>query len=279
MELVSGVQPHGYLILIYGISGIGKTTEAAFADDPVFIDCEGGLNVLAQSIKDKFGLDLVRTPNKIATQSEFIDALRFMAGTKHKTIVIDTVSGLESILCEEVVAAYNQTEAGRKNPVTSIAQIPYGQGGEILAARWSYIMKLLQKTQLECGKNIILVGHSTVQKVEDPTTESYDRFTIDVHKKSQSVVINNVDAAFFCRQRTFLRDKETAKGKKLASTDGGRVMYSQDKPAYLAKSRFNLPDEIEMGGNAFKLIGELMSPKKAGATVAPVKDQPMQAQL
>lgn len=73
------------LMCIFGTPGIGKSTFAAGAPNPIFVTTENGVD----------NLDVARFP-KADTLDEFMRNLRLVANDEHdyKTVVIDTMTGL-----------------------------------------------------------------------------------------------------------------------------------------------------------------------------------------
>ncbi len=76
-------------ILIHGVAGVGKTTFAADANAPVFVQTEDGLGTLATS-----HFPLARTFEDV------IDALAALYTESHdfKTVVVDSVDWLEPLV-------------------------------------------------------------------------------------------------------------------------------------------------------------------------------------
>ena len=82
-------------ILIYGVQGIGKTTLAANMPNPVFLASEDGLG------------GLVDIPHwDIESHQDVIDGIKTLITEEHdfKTVVLDTVSALEVVLHEQLLA-------------------------------------------------------------------------------------------------------------------------------------------------------------------------------
>ncbi len=250
MKIVTELEQSPWLIVIYGEPGIGKSTLASLAPKSFFFDIEKGLKKIKCS----------RTPNRITefhNESEdsygFVNWLKWFVDSEFQTGVIDTISGLEQLLTEKTIGEYNMTP--NKAAVSKLSEIPWAQGYDMLAANWSLVMKMLAKACEKYHKNILLIGHSTTEKVEDPTTDSYERYTIDVHKKSRPIIVNNVDAVLFARQGVIVKDKENS-SKLIAVTDGERYLHTLNKPSYTAKNRFGLAEKIKMHPQVFEELAK-----------------------
>jgi membrane-associated protease RseP (regulator of RpoE activity) len=109
-------------IVLYGTHGIGKSTWAACAPDPVFIPTEDGLQ------------DINTTAFPLAKSLvDVIEAISELAREDHpfKTAVIDSADWLERLVWQDVC------EAGKK---TSIEEFGYGKGYSSAATKFSEVL-------------------------------------------------------------------------------------------------------------------------------------------
>src|ERR1043165_4227972 len=90
-------------LLIYGVPGCGKTTFAASAPSPIFLQTEDGLGAL----------DVPRFP-MIKTLEDIRTALGSLYNEDHdfQTVVLDSADHLENIIVQEIEAKF---EIGRHN--------------------------------------------------------------------------------------------------------------------------------------------------------------------
>lgn len=109
-QLTRANQPKPPRITIHGVAGVGKTTFAAQAYKPVFIQTEDGLGTLSAN-----HFPLART------FEEVLDALAALYTEEHdfKTVVIDSVDWLEPLIWGK---------ACRDNGWASIEDAGYGKG-------------------------------------------------------------------------------------------------------------------------------------------------------
>ena len=84
-------------ILIYGMTGVGKTYMSATSPDPIFFDAEGGL----LSIRDKKNIDCIR----IKSFEDLSNGYEFLKNEKHKykTVVLDSITEIHQVCYEEVI--------------------------------------------------------------------------------------------------------------------------------------------------------------------------------
>jgi hypothetical protein len=224
------------IILDYGPAGVGKTTLAAGAPNPIFLPVEDGLGMLD-----------VPTFPLLKTFQEVEEAIGSLATEEHdfKTVVLDSADWLERLVWNETCA---------RNGWKTIESPDYGKGYGAALDVWKYLLDGLSILRDENGMAIIILAHASIRKFESPETEPYDRFTPKLHESNKGIGANPliqefVDCIFFQNFRaTIVKDR--GKGDKVgeghARGVGGnqRVVYTQDRPAAVAKNRYSMPPEI-----------------------------------
>jgi hypothetical protein len=87
--------------------------------------------------------------------------------------------------------------------------------------------------------HVLLIGHAQIKSFQDPELPTaYDRYQLKINDKAAALVREAADAVLFARFETEL---VKVSGKARARGEGVRVMYSESRPAFDAKNRFNLP--------------------------------------
>jgi len=239
-EVESGKVKKPWKGLIYGVPGIGKTTAASFAPKPLYIDLEAGSSEL----------DVARLKGTFKTKEQIVSALRYFLKSDFETVVLDTAQEVETILIRHMLDPDN------KNPDKhfSVLDIPYGKGYEYLIGEWRDLIKIFDLLNSN-GKNVLLLGHETSQKYEDPTSENYDRFNVSLNKKAVGFVTGKMDFVLFARHEVSLVDRKGSMDKKRAIGSGKRVLHCEETPTIVAKNRFNLPATMPFDGKKlFELI-------------------------
>ena len=230
-RVTSGIVKKSHYIILYGEPGIGKSTFASDAPSPIFLCTEDGTN----------NLDVNRL--RINSFAEMKAALAELATGNHnfKTVVIDTIDHFEPMVWQEVLA---------ENPkYKSIEKIPYTKGYIEALDFWTDFALSLEAAR-EKGLNVIMLAHSFVKAHNDPQLEeAYDRHQIKLHHKAALLLVDRVDCVLFSTHKTFLDKKES--GKHKAYGDGSRVVYTENRPAFLAKNRFKLPFIIPLEWDEF----------------------------
>lgn len=241
--------PH--LILITGVDGIGKSTFGASAPEPIFLGSESGSN----------NFDVARFPTP-KTWAQVEEAVEDLITKDHdfKTLVIDSVDWLEPLVFEAVCA-----DAG----VSNIEKVEGGYGRGYVAAlkNWQSFINRLSTLREKKRMNIVLIGHVEVTKHSDPTINAdYDRFTLKLNRKASGLIREFVDSVLFCKYETFAK-KDGQKTR--ASGDGGRIMYTEWRPAFDAKNRFGLPFQLPLSWESYDQAAQ----KPQAKTVSEIKSE------
>jgi len=222
-------------IVLYGTAGIGKTTFAAGADAPVFIPTEEGLDAIQA---DAFPL--------CKTFEDVIDCIAVLISEEHKfrTVVLDSADWTERLVHGRVAA---------DNNVASIDAIGYGKGYKAAVDYWRQILDGLDVLRNEKGMQVILLAHSQIKRFDDPLADPYDRYQLDLHSAVASVVTEWCDVLLFANQRYSTVKSEVGFNQKVtrAVGNGDRVIYTQERPGWHAKSRWSLPDTLPLDYSKF----------------------------
>lgn len=216
-------------IMIYGSEGVGKSTFAALAPNPVFVQTEDGLSEIDCS---KF--PLAKSFDDVVLQLQAVRDEQHDYGT----VVIDSLDWLERLVWDRVCADYG---------VKSIEKADggYGKGYVHALTYWRQIVSLLNDIRARKGMAVILIAHAAVERFEDPEHAAYDRYTPRLHKKACSLVCEWVDAVLFASRRMRV-DSTTGKAAPVGADGGERILRTNGSPACIAKNRFGLPTELPL---------------------------------
>lgn len=220
-------------IITYGTHGVGKTTFACGAPAPVVIPVEDGLGTLDV---DSFPL--------VKTFGEVMEALGSLATDDHKfkTAIIDSLDWLEPLIWAETCA--------RQTPPWRNIEAPgYGKGYLAALDLWREYIDAINWLRDERGMMIIQIAHSDIKRFDDPEHEPYDRYRLKLHDRASALLQEHADIVLFNNYRVSTVKTDVGFNKKVTRGAGGgeRLLYTSERPAFLAKNRFSLPDEISIG--------------------------------
>lgn len=224
MNKTRGIQHRAQRVVIFGPEGIGKSTLASKFPNPLFIDIEGSTS----------HLDVVRSDRPLTWAHLKQLVAEFKIDPEgHKTLVIDTIDSSE-IKCNADVCAAAGLE--------SIEDFGYGKGFTKAAESYAKFLDSLFELN-EMGFHVVLLAHAHLRKFEQPDEMgAYDRWELKLSKKCAPLVKEWADMVLFANYKTFVIETE---GKKKAQ-GGKRVLYTTHHPAWDAKNRHGLPDEIPL---------------------------------
>jgi len=220
-------------VLVYGVEGIGKSTFAAGAPSPVFIQTEDGLGSLAV---DHF---------PIATKAgDVLDAIGSLFEQDHefKTVVIDSLDWLDTFIWRDIESKYDAKD------------LAYGKGAMIAAERWREILDGLNALRNSKGMSVVLIAHTEIKRFDSPEVEPYDRYQPKLQARSSALVREWCDAVLFANYRTIVKKDDVGFNKTVARgiSTGERLLFTAERPAYMAKNRYNLPESIPLSWEAFE---------------------------
>jgi len=255
MKIKSGVQPGPRRILLYGQDGVGKSSWAAQAPRPIFLDVEDGLN----------DIDCDKT-EKLTSYGDVTTALSWLATNQHpyRSVVLDTWDWLERFILEDVAR-----EAGK--PAFSL--IKFGEGDGPALKKAAFILDQLDALRKHRGMGIILLAHARIVKFEAPGAPAYNCYEPDSHKSILPHLKEWCDEIFFASYRVFTTSEDAGFGRKRAIGTGGgeRFIRTEKTAAVAAKNRIRgLPEELPMDWSAYaQYIPRPAAPAPVAAPATP----------
>jgi len=219
-------------VMVYGVEGIGKSTFGAGAPNPVYILTEDGLGSLNV---DHFPL--------ATSFQDVMDAISTLYKDNHafETVVIDSLDWLEAIIQREIEQKYDAKD------------LAYGKGALIAAERWREILDGLNALRNDKGMIVILIAHTTIKRFDSPEVEPFDRYQPKLQERSNAVVREWADAVLFANYRTIVKKDDVGfnQTSNRGISTGERLLFTSERPAYMAKNRYNMPESIPLSWDAF----------------------------
>lgn len=242
-------------LLIYGPEKMGKTTLASEFPNPVFLQTEKG---------ESGSLELTSFGH-LTSYEAVKEAIQVLASEEHgfETVVLDSATSLEKLIWARVCA-----DGG----VANIEKYEKGFGKGYVAADvyWNEIVDGLNYLRDERGMAVIYVAHMTVAKVDDPETETYSTYGVDLQKRANAILKREVDAILLVKKDITIKKEEARQGEGRARADGGdtRWIYTEGRPAFTAGNRYDMPARIiyQRGAGFTALAPFFPAPSSGAAT-------------
>ena len=216
-------------IMMIGVEGVGKSTAGASMPNPVFICGESGL------VGPQFSDTPSFTPENWGEILQFVDELA-QDSQGFKTLVIDTLDWVEPMLYAHVCK-----NANHKN----IEDFGYGKGYVVAQQEARNLLARLDRLNAN-GMNILLLCHSQIKTVNNPTGDNYDHFESKVNAKISGIFREWCDCVLFAQFDMYTK-KDGMRAKAFGGD--GRIVQTTHSAAWDAKNRYGLPEvmPLDMG--------------------------------
>jgi len=237
METIQrGKTPMPPRLLVYGTEGIGKSTLAANAPKPIFVQTEDGLGEIAC---EKFPL--------ATSVDDVLAALAELDTEQHdyQTVVLDSLDWTERLIWDAVCQEFRATCIEK-------ADGGYQRGYVHALTHWRKVVDALNALRLGKGMAVILIAHAKVEKFEDPEATTYDRYSPRLHKHASALLTEWCDAVIFATRRYRTETEDTGFGRTrtiavgVGAEGGERILRCVGSPACIAKNRYSLPAELPL---------------------------------
>ncbi len=229
-QIHRGKRPAPRRTTLYGVGGVGKSTWASMADNPIFIPTEDGVGEI----------DVASFP-LVTTFGQVIDCLVELYENNHdfKTVCIDSLDWLERLIFADVCL---------KRGAATIEDIGYAKGYVYALEQWRQVLEGIEALRTHRAMACILIAHARIERFDNPETEPYDRYVPRLHRLASALITEWSDEVFFATYRVFT--KVTDEGFNRTRTQGigtgERIIRTTERPAHIAKNRLNLPDELPL---------------------------------
>lgn len=214
-------------VMLYGPHGLGKTTFGASAPNPVFLMTEDGLGKLSI---DHFPL--------AQCYQDVLDAIGALYEGEHgfQTVVLDSADWLDNLIWTDINTKYDAKD------------LAYGKGAVIAADYWRNVLSGFAALRDKHSMATVILAHCQIKRFDSPEVEPYERYQPKLQDRSSALVQEWCDMVLFTNFRTVVKHEEVGFDKKVSRgiTTGERLMYTTEKPAYLAKNRYGLPESLPL---------------------------------
>lgn len=247
------------VMTIVGDMGTGKTSLADLSPSPVFIQAEKGLRTLKSQ-----GIKAIAFPALPSDPVEAVEVLmgqlRWLYTEPHnfKTVVIDSVSALERIFVEYILATdAKKFESGpkekrvvdREKVLQTIGNAigGYGNGYQAVAGLHNQVRKACEHLRNKRGMNVIFISHAFIETIRPPDEEPYNRYTLRVQEKCAPHYTDDVDVVAFIRLAAFTITEKDRQGKdrKVKKDANAREIICFSNIYSQAKNRYGIDEPLE----------------------------------
>ncbi len=255
LNIKSGKLTRPQKLVIYGPEGIGKSTLAAQAPNPLFIDTEGGTaHMDVRRIEKPTSWEmLVSTVKEVAAEPSVCG-----------TLVLDTADWAEAICIKDVCTKYKKS---------GVEEFGYGKGYVYVAEEFSRLLAAFDLA-IDAGINVVITAHAKMRKFEQPDEMgAYDRWEMKLSKQVAPLLKEWCDTLLFLNYKTYVI---TAENDTKKAQGGKRIMYATHHVCWDAKNRADLPDEMDLDfANISSLFPKTV--QKAQPTVPQASTTPLEA--
>ena len=244
----------GLYLIVYGDEGMGKTSLALQFPKP--LRC---LSI------NEFGYDNLDAIEKVPKGCENIQVEEhpellheLKQCTDVKTVIIDSASGYQQIMKDNILQEiYATDQYGNQNsPAAALKQFgSWGsEGYRIHGPTWAGKLEQ-QCLKLQArGINVILIGHTCLEKSKSVTTTDYQAAMLNMEKNPRAVLTKSAQAVLYMTldfsvktTKEFRKKPTEAKVTEDMGEEISRIMYTTKHPAHSAKNCLDLPPFIDMG--------------------------------
>lgn len=239
MNIKKGKQTRAQRVVIYGVEGIGKSTLAASAPAPLFLDTENGTGQLDVDRVE------IQTLGDIGSAISELNQQLSAGSCEYKTLVLDTADNLWRLCADSICTENNWTD---------IEKPGYGKGYSMASDRFRIVLSHFDAL-MKLGMHVVIVSHAKIDKISPPDNAEYSKYAIKVSapnkqaESSRELLKEWCDSLLFCHYDTTV---DSSKGKAVGQHK--RVVSTTCSPAWEAKNRYNLPETMDMSPETMRAI-------------------------
>lgn len=229
------IDPNPAIITIYGGEGLGKTTFASEAPNPLYVQTGKNERPPTGSEMETFGL--------CETFGDVIDQADWMldpdANEDRLTFVVDTLDSLDILV---------EAEACARRGWRNLSDGNFAEPKNAMTEVWNeFISKMIDLKA--SGFVVIMIAHGKVKTDPGVTSDSYPRWRLNLKMDDNANAIAHAsDIVGYIHQRVSIVKEKAGFHKdnvKVRGESGGdRVIAVEERPGFVAKNRYGLTGTV-----------------------------------
>ena len=248
----------GQRIGLNAVEGWGKTSYAACAPGRVGMIMAAGETgyetLLSHGLVPEIDTATATTWSEVLVLLRDIEA----SETPYNVLALDALGGFEE-LCHQYVCVrdYGGDWSGKGFE-------SYKEGYKVALPDWSMMLLELDRIRAH-GTHIVLLGHVEKEMFTNPLGPNYDRWASNVHRKTWSLTHKWLDIVMFGHFFTTVENTDKKKIKGTATSGTVRVIEAEQRDAWVAKNRCNIPATLRMPDEPkqmWPVLAEYIIPKR-----------------
>ena len=232
LNIVNKATPHAPKMLLYGLSGVGKTTLAAKLKNAVVLDVEGGAEFMDIPRVQKKDLQTYEAFYRALTEL-WSQAERGKDGRQFDNIIIDSVDWLVRLIVEHAagIDSKNLTETLNKS------NGGYGNGKQVLENEIrSRLIPTFNKLIAQ-GYGITLVAHAKQTKLLDGDGNKLETIAPKIDENTMNVFVEWADFVYYLK----------------SNDEGKRTLVLDSDGVALAKNRIGKHGTVSLSDEDFDI--------------------------
>jgi len=178
------------------------------------------------------------SPGTAETFEDILDVMGWLLTEEHdrKTFILDSADGAESLVWAATC---------RRLGLNSIEDAGFGKGYVEADTEWRELLDGCAALR-DAGIAVIFLAHTDITRFDSPTSDPYSRYGIKLHKRASALLQERAQFVGFVNYRHTLKEKEVGFNKKVSHAEGSgeRQIHLEERPGFLAKSRYATPSAI-----------------------------------
>lgn len=220
----------GKKIIIYGGSGMGKSSLAAMAPKPIFLPLDDG----TCDLQDPFtGEDIMQVEECYTFEDTRTALHQYDLYDGRETVVIDTATKLQDLSHEYM---FKTIPHEKGHTVNSIEGYGYGKGYSHLYDTMKLILQDADEL-VRRGKNVIIICQLSTRSIPNAAGEDYLCNTVRLYPGSRNLPPVSDLYIEWADHVLFINHASKAVTNKKVTGDVTRAVFTADELHYKAKSR------------------------------------------